>query len=86
MLSTSLQSSCRGNQTPAFPLWHHHNQRNVCGINALIYIVRRYRSILAPTHKMASTSLNLSVLKILNPEGKGDLPGFQIRSEHLPTN
>ena len=33
-----------------------------------------------------STSLKLSVLKILNPKGKGDLPGFQIRSEHLPTN
>ena len=33
-----------------------------------------------------STSLHLSVLKILNPKGKGDLPGFEVRSEHLPTN
>ena len=39
MLSTDLQSSCRGNQNPVFHLWHHHNQMNVYGRNALIYVV-----------------------------------------------
>lgn len=49
MLFTSLQSSCRGNKNSH--LWHHHNQKTVFGINALIHTVRRYTPILAPMYK-----------------------------------
>ena len=60
-LSTSLQSSCRGNQNHFFHLWHHHNQANVYGINGLIYIVWTYGLIyrdaqqLCPVHGLLGT-------------------------------
>lgn len=67
---------------PAFHLSCHHNQ--ICPyLHSLNVRIHFGINIENCKH---STFLPLSRLKILNPKGRRDLPGFCISSEHFPMN